>query len=51
MQKAVMLEKHYLFWFAFKMVTWQKTSDQTGKIFWAENSSLKYLFFFLFSVN
>ena len=51
MQKAVMLEKQCLFWFVLKMVTWQKTSDHPGKIFWAENSLLKYLFVFLFSLN
>jgi hypothetical protein len=53
MQKAVMHEKLCLFWFFLKMVTWQKTSDHPGEIrvFWAENSLLKYLFVFLYFVN
>jgi len=51
MQKAVMHEMLGLFWFILKMVTWQKTSDHPGQIFWAENSSLKYLFVCLVFVN
>jgi len=51
MQKAVMHEKLFLFWFVPKMVTWQKTSDHPGEIFWAENSSLKYLFVCVYFVN
>jgi len=51
MQKAVMHEKLCFFWFVLKMVTWQKTSDHLGQIFWVENSSLTYLFVCLFFVH